>query len=304
MCADKMHSEEADIDAQLVRTLLAEQFPQWADLPVELCPSSGTDNAMYRLGEDKVVRLPRVPWTVAQLEKEQRWLPQLAPALPLAVPVPLALGKPGAGYPWPWSVYTWLDGVEATADHLSDLRQAAEDLAGFLQALRSVDATDGPVPGDHNFGRGVPLADRDANVRAALAQLTDDIDTDAATAAWEAAIRAPRWEGAPVWIHGDLQPSNLLAVRGRLSGVIDFGGLGVGDPACDLLIAWNLFFGESRAAFRAALAVDDATWARGRGWALSVALIALPYYRDTNPAIASQARHVIDEVLADHSGKS
>lgn len=304
MCADKMHSEEADIDAQLVRTLLAEQFPQWADLPVELCPSSGTDNAMYRLGEDKVVRLPRVPWTVAQLEKEQRWLPQLAPALPLVVPVPLALGKPGAGYPWPWSVYTWLDGVEATADHLSDLRQAAEDLAGFLLALRSVDATDGPVPGDHNFGRGVPLADRDANVRAALAQLTDDIDTDAAAAAWEAALRAPRWEGAPVWIHGDLQPSNLLAVRGRLSGVIDFGGLGVGDPACDLLIAWNLFFGESRAAFRAALAVDDATWARGRGWALSVALIALPYYRDTNPAIASQARHVIDEVLADHSGKS
>ncbi len=180
------------------------------------------------------------------------------------------------------------------------MRQTALDLAQFIWALQRIDATDGPRPGTHNFGRGVPLAERDPATRAAIAKLDAMLDTDAVTAAWHAALRAPAWDGPPVWIHGDLEPGNLLVERGRLIAVIDFGGLGVGDPACDLLPAWSLFGGESRVVFRSALAVDDATWARGRGWALSTALIALPYYLETSPVIVAMARHKISEVLADH----
>lgn len=294
-----MHDGEIVADPALVGRLLAAQFPQWAHLPLTPVPSAGTDNSIYRLGDDMLVRLPRVEWSVAQVEKEQRWLPRLAPHLPLAVPSPLGQGVPGEGFPWPWSVYRWLDGETASLDRMVDPCVVAEDLARFITALWRVDATGGPPPGPHNFGRGVPLADRDAATATALAALTDVIDVDAAGAAWTAAVRTPGWHERPLWIHGDLMPGNILLSRGRLTGVIDFGGLGVGDPACDLTVAWNLFRGASRKAFRTALAVDDDTWARGRGWALSVALIQLPYYLTTNPVIAENARGVINEVLAD-----
>jgi aminoglycoside phosphotransferase (APT) family kinase protein len=300
MSAGKMHADEAEIDVSLVGRLVAAQFPRWAALPLRPVPSCGTDNAIYRLGDDLAVRLPRIHWAVAQVEKERHWLPLLAPRLPLAVPVPLAAGIPGEGYPWPWSVYRWLDGENATVERLVDPTQAAQDLAHFVLALRRIDATDGPPAGAHNFGRGVPLAERDDAVRKALDALTGVIDTGAAVAVWTDSLRAPVWQGPPVWVHGDLQSGNLLAVEGRLRAVIDFGGLGVGDPACDLMVAWNLFSGESRAAFRAALGVDDAAWARGRGWALSVGLIALPYYLHTSPAMVRYARHTITEALADH----
>ena len=262
--------------------------------------SAGTDNAIYRLGDDMAVRLPRIHWATGQVEKEHEWLPRLAPLLPLAIPVPLAKGMPGEGYPWHWSVYRWLEGENATIERIADPRQAATDLAQFIAALQRIDPTGGPPPGAHNSFRGVPLAMRDAPTRAAIAALRGTLDTDAVTAAWEAALRAPAWRGPPVWIHGDLQSGNLLAQRGRLSAVIDFGCLGVGDPACDLMVAWTLFSAETRDVFRAALPVDDATWARGRGWALSVGLIALPYYQNTNPVLAGIARRAIDEVLADH----
>lgn len=300
MPAGKMHADEVETDVSLVGRLLAAQFPQWADLPIEPVPSAGTDNALYRLGDDMAVRLPRIHWAVGQVEKECQWLPKLAPHLPLAIPVPLAKGTPAEGYPWDWSVYRWLEGENATLDRIADPTQAATDLARFVAALQRIDPTGGPPSGPHNFFRGVPLAMRDAPTRDALASLRGTMDTDAATAAWEAALRAPVWHGPPVWVHGDLQSGNLLAVQGRLSAVIDFGGLGVGDPACDLIVAWNLFSAETRAVFRATLSVDEATWARGRGWALSVGLIALPYYRDTNPVLADIARHAIEEVLADH----
>ena len=190
-------------------------------------------------------------------------------------------------------------GENATLDRLEGPAQAARELARFLVALQGIDAAGGPPPGKHNFFRGVPLAARDKGVRAALDALQGRLDTEAALAAWEASLRAPAAQGAPVWIHGDLQSGNLLATEGRLCAVIDFGGLGVGDPACELIVAWNLFRGEARRAFREALEVDDATWERGRGWALSIALIALPYYWETNPDLVRDSQETIAEVLGE-----
>lgn len=299
MTAGKMHANEVDTDAALVGRLLAAQFPQWADLPITPVASAGTDNAIYRLGDDMAVRLPRIDWALGQVDKELQWLPRLAPFLPLAISSPLAKGDPGEGYPWHWSVYQWLAGANATLDRIADPRQAAIDLAQFITALQRIDATGGPRAADHNL-RGLPLATRDMGTRAAIAALQGAIDTDAATMVWEAALQAPDWNRAPVWFHGDLLPGNLLFEQGRLSAVIDFSGLGVGDPACDIMIAWGLFCGESRNVFRAALAVDDATWARGRGHALSQALIFIPYYMDTNPVGVGNAKRMIDEVLVEH----
>ena len=300
MSAGKMHADEVDVDVALVGRLLAAQFPQWAALAIAPVHSAGTDHALYRLGSDMVVRLPRIEGATGQVDKEQKFLPRLAPYLPLAIPVPLAKGRPGEGYPWQWSVYQWLAGENATIKRIADPGQAARDLAQFVAALQRVDPADGPPPGAHNSFRGVPLSTRDAETRAAIASLDDMLDTGAVAVAWDAALQAPAWHGPPVWIHGDLQALNLLVQRGRISAVIDFGCLGVGDPACDLQVAWNLLSAQTRDDFRAALPVDDATWARGRGWALSVGLIALPYYQSTNPVLADIARRAIAEVLADH----
>lgn len=299
MGASKMHADEVDTDASLVGRLLAAQFPQWAELPIEPVRSAGTDNALYRLGEDMAVRLPRIQWAVGQVDKEHEWLPRLAPLLPLTIPVPLAKGLPGEGYPWNWSVYQWLEGENVTIERIADPCHAALELAQFIAALQKIDTTGGPLAVNHNL-RGVPLVTRDTATCEAIAALQGLIDTDAATAVWEASLGALEWDRAPVWFHGDLLPGNLLFERGRLNAVIDFGSLGVGDPAPDLMIAWGLFSGESRDVFRAALAVDDATWARGRGHALSQALIFIPYYLDTNPVGVRNARHAIDEVFTDH----
>jgi aminoglycoside phosphotransferase (APT) family kinase protein len=295
-----MHDNEVHTDASLVGRLLASQFPNWAGLPIKPVHSAGTDNALYRLGEDMVVRIPRIHWATGQVDKEHQWLPRLAPFLPLDIPIPLAKGKPGEGYPWHWSVYRWLDGENAILESLSDPSQTATKLAQFIVALQSIDATSGPPPGPHNSSRGVPLATRDSPTRAAIAALNGLVDTDAATAAWEAALQAPAWRGPPIWIHGDMQPGNLLSVQGRLSAVIDFGCLGIGDPACDVMVAWMFLSADTRGVFRAVLQVDEATWRRGRGWALSAGLIALPYYQNSNPVLARIAQRAIDEVLAEH----
>lgn len=298
MTVRKMHDDELDIDESLIGRLLEAQFPQWADLPMERVRSAGTGNAIYRLGKEMAVRLPRVHWAVDQVNMEHRWLPRLAPFLPLAIPVPLAKGKPGEGYPWDWSVYRWLAGEDASLERIADPRQAALDLAQFIAALQRIDPTGG-IPAQGHNSRGLPLSIRDISTRKAIADLRGMIDTEAVTTAWEAALNAPEWDRAPVWFHGDLLPGNLLVEQGRLSAIIDFGGLAVGDPACDLMIAWGLFSGENREVFRKTLQVDDATWARGRGHALSQALIFIPYYLDTNPVGVGNARRAIDEVLAD-----
>lgn len=292
----KMHAHEADIDTALVRRLLAAQFPRWARLAVEPVDSNGTVNAIYRLGDDMAVRLPRVEGGVGDVEREVTLLPRLAPSLPVAIPAPLGTGEPGEGFPWPWYVYRWLDGENPEIGGLDEPALFAADLAAFVTALRGVETAGAPPA-----YRGGPLAARDAETREAISLLHGVIDTDAATAAWDAALRAPRWDGPPVWVHADLQPGNLLMSGGRLSAVIDFGCMGHGEPAVDLITAWSLLPARARSDFRAALDVDGATWARGRGWALSIALIELPYYRTRNPVVARIARHVIGEVLADHA---
>lgn len=287
------------IDAALVRGLIAAQFPQWAGLDIAPLLPGGWDNRTFHLGQDMTVRLPSAASYALQVEKEQVFLPKLAPHLPLPIPVPLARGVSGEGYPWPWSVYRWLPGETAADERIGDLTIFAEDLARFLVALREVDASGGPLPGAHNFFRGGPPAHYDAETRRALAALEGRIDTEAARKVWEAALSAD-WQGAPVWFHGDISWGNLLVEDGRLSAVIDFGTSGIGDPACDLAIAWTLFRGESREVFRAGMGLDAGTWARGRGWTLWKALIVYAGLPGTNSAEAEKSRKMIEEVLADH----
>lgn len=289
----------AEIDVDLVRQLIATQFPEWADLPIKPVALSGWDNRTFHLGDTMTVRLPSAARYAPQVEKEHRWLPVLAPWLPLPIPVPLAMGNPSGDYPWNWSVYRWLDGETATKDRVADLPRFATELARFLVALQRIDAADGPAAGPHNFFRGGPLTTYDAETKRAIAALTGTIDADAANEVWDLGLAAP-WGDAPMWLHGDVSAGNLLVERGRLSAVIDFGCMGVGDPACDLAIAWTLFEGESREAFRAALGIDCGTWARGRCWALWKGLITLAPWPDTDGVAARESRRVIAAVLADH----
>lgn len=298
MAAGTTHPDRDDIDVALVSRLVAAQFPQWAHLPVTPVAFGGWDNRTFRLGERMSVRLPSAAAYALQVEKEQHWLPRLASCLPLPVPVPLAVGVPAEGYPWPWSVYRWLDGEIATVATIADRPRLATNLAHFLVALQRIDATGGPPPGRHNFFRGGPLIVYDGETRRAIADLARRIDTAAVTAVWDAALAA-RWCGSPVWVHGDVSSGNLLVEDGRLSAVIDFGCSAVGDPACDLAIAWTFLAGASREAFRAALPVDPRTWARGRGWALWKALIT--FDQPASPAVARPPPRVVDEVLADHA---
>lgn len=286
------------IDDALVSRLVAAQFPQWSELPIRRVTPSGWDNRTFRLGDTKVVRLPSGEEYADQVAKEQRWLPILAASLPLAIPIPLALGQPAAGYPWNWSVYRWLAGESASLGTVADLTDFASSLGRFLDALQSIDATGGPVPGPHNFHRGGALGVYDGQTRQAIAVLKGKIDGDAATAVWEAAL-ASTWQEPPVWVHGDVTASNILVEAGRISAVIDFGQLSVGDPACDLVIAWTFFEGASRQAFREALPLDAETWVRGRAWALWKALIVTAGLVEATALEAAHSRRTIDEVFAD-----
>ncbi len=289
-----------ELDPALLRRLLATQFPAWANLSLELVQPSGTDNLLYRLGDDKVMRFPRSIGTSQTLKKEREWLTRLAPQLPLAIPIPLASGVPGEGYPYEWAVYSWLPGENLVETLLSDQDQLALDMARFITALQRIDPQNGPAPGEHNFFRGVPLTQRDAATRKAIEALVPQIDVNAVNALWEAALLAPRWSGPPVWIHGDLDARNLLAQNSRLSAVIDFGGLGIGDPACDMMVAWKILHADARQIFKNALSVDEATWVRAQGWVLSQALMILSYYTmETNPLLLSEARRWMDELFAD-----
>jgi aminoglycoside phosphotransferase (APT) family kinase protein len=291
-------SGRLSIDVPLVRNLVARQFPQWADLPIQAVKWNGWDNATFRLGDRIKVRLPSAERYVPQIEKEHRWLPKLAPYLPLPIPVPLATGVPGEGYPWPWSIYEWIDGDTASLEHIGNLPEFAVDIAEFLIALQRIDATDGPRAGQQNFSRGGPLSVYDRETRAAIKRLRDEIDVGGATSVWDAALSA-EWRDRPVWVHGDVSVGNLLVRDGRLSAVIDFGSCAIGDPACDLVITWTFLRGQSREAFRAAISADDPTWARARGWALWKALITYANGGGAHPAEIS-ARRIIEEIVAEH----
>ncbi|MCI3222701.1 aminoglycoside phosphotransferase family protein [Streptomyces sp. NP-1717] len=289
----------AGIDAALVKRLIAAQFPQWSTLPVTPVEVDGWDNRTYRLGDSMTARLPTAAGYVPAVEKENRWLPRLAPQLSVPVPPVLGLGVPGEGYPFPWSVRGWLPGGTARPERVGDMSAFAVEVAEFLLALQRCDATGGPVAGEHSFYRGAPPAHYDDETRRCLAALKGRVDTDRAAAVWEAALAA-EWRGSPVWFHGDIAFGNLLVADGRLTAVIDFGTSGVGDPACDLVIAWGMFHGESRAAFRRTVGQDDGTWARARGWALWKALLVLSQNIDTDEEVAAANWQVIGEVLADH----
>jgi aminoglycoside phosphotransferase (APT) family kinase protein len=291
-----MDVKQPVIDDTLVRRMVAAQFPQWADLPVRSAAVGGWDNRSFHLGEHMMVRLPSAANYSVQVEKEHRWLPKLARLLPLPIPTPLAIGEPAGGYPWRWSIYRWIEGDTAARDRIGDLRDFAARLAQFLIALQRIDPADGPRPGQHNFWRGGSLTTYDAETRQAICLLKGKINTKAATEVWEVALKTT-WDRPPVWIHGDVSAENLLVKAGRLSSVIDFGMLGVGDPACDLSIAWTLFSGESREAFRAMLPLDAGTWARGRAWTLWKALIVAAGLVETNAVEAARPWRVIDEVL-------
>ncbi|MEV5710338.1 aminoglycoside phosphotransferase family protein [Actinoallomurus sp. NPDC052274] len=293
---DTYEDGRAGIDAGLVRRLLAAQFPQWSDLPVRPVEVDGWDNRTYRLGDEMTVRLPTAAGYVPAIDKEHRWLPVLAPSLPVPIPTPLAKGTPGEGYPFPWSIRRWLDGRLVRPHRIADLPAFAADVAGFIRALQRVDATGGPAAGAHSFYRGASLTHYDDETRRCLAALDGRVDTRRAAAVWDAALEA-EWNGSPVWFHGDIAVNNLLVREGRLAAVIDFGTSGVGDPACDLVIAWSFFAGESRETFRAAVDQDPGTWARARGWALWKALLCLT---ENSPGAADH-HHVVDEVLADHA---
>jgi aminoglycoside phosphotransferase (APT) family kinase protein len=293
-------TDRSTIDIGLARRLVDSQFPQWSELPITGVEVDGWDNRTFRLGSELTVRLPTGDWYAKQVEKEQRWLPALAPQLPLPIPTPVAKGAPDAGFPYPWSVYRWLEGELASKAHIGDLTAFATTLAGFLNALARADAADGPPPGEHNFFRGGPLATYEAEALEALDKLGDEVPREAVLRAWDDA-RSTTWDRAPVWLHGDVAVGNLLVRGGRLAAVLDFGSSGVGDPACDVVIAWTFLTGSSRDRFRAELDVDAGTWSRGRGWALWKALITLVGHLENDSPDAALPRRDIEQVLADHA---
>lgn len=293
----RMHADQVEVAAEVVTALVAAQFPHWRSRPVRPVTSHGTVNALFRLGEDIVLRFPLRPGPDADsreaLLREQADARRIAAHVSPAVPEPLAIGEPGEGYPGPWTAYRWIPGDTASADTIGDPDVFARDLAGFVDAMHRMDTGGATWNG---LARGGPLHSRDDNVRRALAASVDLTDTAGLTRIWETCLEAPR-DTPDAWNHGDLMPGNLLVRAGRLAAVIDLGAVCVGDPALDLMPAWNLLPPGPRRTYRRALGVDDATWERGRGWALDQAICALPYYVDTNPVMAGTARHTLDALL-------
>jgi aminoglycoside phosphotransferase (APT) family kinase protein len=303
-----MHADEVAVDDDLVRGLLADQHPALADRPLRRIATWGTDHVIYRLGDDLSVRLPKVAWADGQGERERRWLARLGPHLPVDVPVPVALGGPGRGYPFRWYLAPWIEGEHPDPDDPRSLDGLVDELVAFVVALRACSTEGAPSPRPGR--RGGPLAGADRMTQLAADRLRrmstppersfpgmgpDEVDV--LLGIWRDGVDAPAWDRAPVWVHGDLMDGNLLLRDGHLAGVIDWSGLMAGDPAVELMCAWSLFDEPGRAALRTALDVDDDTWRRGRAWAVSAALQALPYYRDTNPDIVTRSLRTTRAVL-------
>ncbi|MHC5908878.1 aminoglycoside phosphotransferase family protein [Streptomyces sp. S6] len=286
-----------DLDARLVRSLIAGQFPEWSGLPVRPVARQGWDNRTFRLGEELSVRLPSAEGYVAAVAKENRWLPLLARELTTPLPAPVAVGRPSAGYPFPWSVRRWLPGDTVESGVVDRLR-LARDLGDFLCRLREVPAEGGPVAGLHCWYRGCHPSVYGEQVADALVALAGEVDVGACRRVWSEALVSV-WASAPVWFHGDVAVGNLLVRDGKLSAVIDFGTCGVGDPACDLVVAWTYFEGVEREVFREAVGLPDDAWRRARGWALWKALVVLA--GPSSPEAVAAQRGVLERVLADDS---
>jgi aminoglycoside phosphotransferase (APT) family kinase protein len=273
--------------------MIREQYPQWAELPLTRMRPGGSDHIIYRLGDAMTVRFPRHSGAVDQARLEARWLPRLAGHLPLAIPTPIAVGEPYADYPWHWAVHRWLDGSAVTTEEFADSTDAVSVLTDFLAALRSFPVVGGPP------ARPLPLPQRDAATRSNIEAVSADFDSDELTRTWEAGLNAAPWAGRPLWCHGDFHAGNLLATGHKITAVIDFGGLSVGDPANDLLMAFTLFTPALRQTFRRSLQVDEPTWLRARAWALTTGLTAYTAYAAIDPAIRKsttrQIRAAIEE---------
>jgi aminoglycoside phosphotransferase (APT) family kinase protein len=295
----RMHDDQVDITPGAVARLVASQFPQWRDLPVRPVASHGTVNALFRLGDEIVLRFPLRPspdpGLRQELSAEQDTARRVAAHVPVPVPEPAGFGEPGDGYPGPWTAYSWIPGETVSSENIGDPDAFARDLAGFVSALHGMDTAGRTWTGR---GRGGPLRLRDESVRRALAESVTLTDTVRLAGIWARCLEAPH-DAADVWIHADLMPGNLLVRDGRLAGVIDVEDVCVGDPAVDLMPAWNLLAPGPRQVYRRALGVSDATWERGRGWAIVQAIVALPYYVDTNPVMADTARRTLDAVLGE-----
>lgn len=295
-------SNAQQITISLVMELIAQQFPEWSHLPIRPVELSGVDNRTFRLGQEMSIRLPSDAKYAQQVQKEQKWLPILARHLSVSIPEPLVMGQPSKKYPWHWSVYTWIEGESVNTlllDH-AHVQLIAIQLAQFLHELHKIDATDGPDAGPHNFYRGGSLMVYDTQTRNSITQLQDLIDVDAVTAVWEKAINS-KWMQKPVWVHGDLSAGNILVKDNRLAAVIDFGCMGIGDPACDLVIAWTFLTKESREIFRANLKLNSDTWARARGWALWKSLITWAGLHDKNGFEAKHQQQIIHEIIHEHA---
>ena len=287
----KMHDDEVPVTERLVRSLLADQMADLAHLPLTVVEPWGTDNAIWRLGANHTVRLPRIRWATAQIERDAAWLPRLAPSLPVPIPEPIAIGEPGHGYPFRWAVHRWLPGTQATLDDQRDPDEFALALAGFVDRLRAIPIDGAPIARN----RARPLTDYDEETRRAIASASGLIDAAAATAVWEEAIAAPPATEAG-WVHGDLE-GNCLLVDGEFGGVLDWGSTCAGDLAVDVQVVWSPLFTErSRQAFLEALDVDGATVVRSRGAAINQACAALPYYLDTYPEIVARSWHKLAAV--------
>lgn len=284
------------IDAELVKTLIAKQFPKWKELEVRPVKRSGWDNCTFHLGDNMIVRMPSAKDYAMQVGKEQRFLPLLAPHLPLSIPTPLAQGKPDEGYPLNWSIYKWIEGESAANAQIEDLSLFAKSLAEFLIAFHKVDASNGPAAGEHSFHRGGSLSYYDQEFREALSLVQKKIQSEKALALWEHALKT-HWRNKPVWVHGDISAGNLLVKDGKLSAVIDFGQLAVGDPACDLAISWTLFNDDRREIFLSTLQLDSDTIIRGKAWTLWKALLAASGSIDCCNKESQECWRIIDELL-------
>lgn len=291
----KMHPHELTIDSALVNTLLEDQCPQWVHLPLRAIPSSGTDHTLFHLGDEFIVRLPRIDWAAASIDKEYEWLPKITTYLTTPIFTPLFKGKPNSIYPWSWLVGKYHNGHSPKAEQADEYALLAQDLANFLNQFHSIPIASGPFS-----RRGVPLSELNEKTQQAMHQLDGEIDIHHVTELWQQCMATLPWQQPPVWVHGDFLPGNILIQNNRLAAVIDFSDLGVGDPACDLVIAWGLMNAKSRNIFRNHLIhMDNHTWMRGKGWALSIALIMLPYYKNSNPTLAQLARRMIEQILYD-----
>jgi len=296
-----MH-DSLKINVSLVKKLIKEQFPQWSDFAINPVELSGFDNRTFHLGTKMSIRLPSAQSYAAQVQKEQRWLPLLSPHVSCTIPQPIAMGNPSENYPWNWSIYSWIEGKSANtlSDHDMNLQKIAMDLAHFINELHTIDTTNGPLPGPHNYYRGGPLAIYDVETRNAINQLPDLIDTNAAISLWNKALDA-QWNKKPVWVHGDFSAGNILIKNNQLNAVIDFGCMGIGDPACDLTIAWTLLTSDSRKTFKSHVNIDSDTWARARGWALWKSLITITQLQNKSCPQISRQLKIINEISHEHT---